>query len=356
MYHIEESILTIEGTLNRENIPELDNFLKKYMRKKGNILLQINLSKILKLDSAGAIYLRSLERKQNLELLHLSDTAAGVLSIFSSESMINLPEPAQENIFVRIGEYTLDLLSLAWHMLILCSDIFTAAFFSMFNTKGRKKGSIINQAVILGVDAFGIIALLSFIIGVILAMQSAAQLRQFGAGIFVADLIAVSMVREMGPMMTAIIVAGRSGSAIASEIATMKVSEELDALKMMALDPVYYVIAPKFLALSYTMPMLVMISMVVGILGGLTIGITYLDLSVYAYILESFYFLTLEDLFVGLSKSVVFAWVIVIISSFFGLRAEGGSEGVGRSTTSSVVVSIFAVIVLDAIFSLIFLV
>ncbi|MCK5684793.1 ABC transporter permease, partial [bacterium] len=244
----------------------------------------------------------------------------------------------------------------AWHMLILCSDIFTAAFFSIFNTKGRKKGSIINQAVILGVDAFGIIALLSFIIGVILAMQSAAQLRQFGAGIFVADLIAVSMVREMGPMMTAIIVAGRSGSAIASEIATMKVSEELDALKMMALDPVYYVITPKFLAISFTMPMLVMISMVVGILGGLTVGMTYLDLSAHAYILESFYFLTLEDLFVGLSKSVIFAWVIVIISSFFGLRAEGGSEGVGKSTTSSVVVSIFAVIVLDAIFSLIFLV
>ncbi|HDR05844.1 MAG TPA: ABC transporter permease, partial [Candidatus Marinimicrobia bacterium] len=172
----------------------------------------------------------------------------------------------------------------------------------------------------------------------------------------VADLIAISMVREMGPMMTAIIVAGRSGSAIASEIATMVVTEEVDALKMMAISPVRYLVAPKFNAMTICMPLLVTLSIIVGMFGGLLVGYFYLNLSPQAYIAESFMILTLKDLFIGLSKSVFFAWVIVIIGSHYGFKVSGGAEGVGKATTASVVASIFAVIVLDAVFSLIFLI
>jgi len=279
-----------------------------------------------------------------------------VLEIFSRAAEEGPLATGERNLLVRAGEHAFASLTFLFRILVLTSDIFAASFRGIYETKRRRRGSVTQQAVQLGLNAFGIIALLSFIIGLILAMQGAAQLRQFGASIFVADLIAVSMVREMGPMMTAIIIAGRSGSAIASEIATMKISEELDALKMMALDPVHYVIAPKFMAITFTMPMLVMISIVTGMAGGLVLGVTYLDLPASAYILESFYFLTVQDLMVGLSKSVFFAWVIVIIASYYGLQASGGSEGVGRSTTSSVVVSIFAVIVLDALFSLLFLI
>ncbi|MBU0567119.1 ABC transporter permease, partial [bacterium] len=220
----------------------------------------------------------------------------------------------------------------------------------------QRRGSTIAQSLLIGVDALGIIGLLSLIIGLILALQSAAQLRQFGASIFVADLIAISMVREMGPMMTAIIVAGRSGSSIAAEIATMKVTEEIDALKMMAINPIRYVVVPKLHAITICMPFLVVISTIIGIVGGLIIAVTYLDLSVISYFNEAIGVLSLKDVLVSLTKSIFFSWVIVIIASYYGFKVQGGAEGVGKATTASVVASIFAVIVLDALFSLIFLV
>jgi len=199
------------------------------------------------------------------------------------------------------------------------------------------------------------VALLSFIIGLILALQAAAQLRLVGANIFVADLVAVAMVREMGPMMTAILIAGRSGSAMAAEIATMKVSEEIDALRTMAIDPVRYVIVPKLLAITLCSPLLVTLSTLIGIFGGLVIAVAYLHLPVAAYTNEAIKVLRAVDILSGLTKSIVFAWLIAVISSYCGLRAAGGAEGVGRETTSSVVASIFAVIVADVVFSLVYL-
>ncbi len=357
MFTIEAKTLYFTDALTRDSLPACDKQLRRLKRSERKNLERFDLSRLEDLDSAGAVWLFKTGQEYEIRIENASERVQGVLDIFTREGGQAVPpEPSRETIFVRAGEHAIRSFSMAFEMLVLSSDIFAASLRGLFNTRNRKKGSVVSQALILGVDAFGIIALLSFIIGLILAMQGAAQLRQFGANIFVADLIAVSMVREMGPMMTAIIVAGRSGSAIASEVATMNVSEELDALKMMALDPVDYVVVPKFLAITYTMPMLVMISIVVGMLGGLAIGVTYLDLGPGAYISESFYYLTLQDLMIGLGKSVFFAWVIVIIGSFYGFKATGGSEGVGKSTTSSVVVSIFAVIVLDALFSLLFLV
>ena len=157
-------------------------------------------------------------------------------------------------------------------------------------------------------------------------------------------------------MMTAIIIAGRSGSAFAAEISSMKVSEEIDALRMMAVNPIRYIVVPKFLAITISMPLLVTLSMVLGIVGGFIIGVTYLDLTPVSYFNETLSILTLEDLMVGYSKSIFFAGVIVVIGSYYGFRAEGGAEGVGRVTTSAVVASIFAVILLDAFFSLIYMV
>jgi len=241
-------------------------------------------------------------------------------------------------------------------MLLLTAEVVVWSILDLFSSKGRKKGAVFHQSIVLGVNAFTIISLMSFILGLILALQSAAQLRQFGANIFVADLLAISMVREMGPMMTAIIIAGRSGSSIASEIATMKVSEELDALKTMAINPLRYVVVPKFIAITFCMPLLVMTSIAMGIIGGLVVAVTYLDLSMYAFFNELFTVLTIKDITIGLSKSFFFAWNIVLIGSYFGLKVEGGAEGVGKVTTQSVVVSIFSVIIFDAIFSLFYMI
>ncbi len=237
----------------------------------------------------------------------------------------------------------------------LAADVFAASAAALVDRRGHRRGAVVEQAVLIGLDAVGVIGLLSFIIGLILSLQAAAQLRLVGANIFVADLVAVSMVREMGPIMTAVLIAGRSGSAMAAEIATMKVSEEIDALRTMAIDPVRYVVVPKLLAITLVSPLLVTLSTLIGIFGGLLVAVGYLHIPVIAYVNESINVLRAQDILSGLAKSVVFAWLIAVISSHCGLRATGGAEGVGRETTRSVVASIFAVIVADVLFSLVYL-
>jgi len=318
----------------------------------------IDLAAVRTIDSAGVAFLDSVRKNYTPrpELRSVADTLRETIRTFSSLELTPPAPPPEPRLFEKIGAGFLQAMTHFREGLYLTADIFFWSVVAIFNRKGQRKGAVIQQSLLIGADAVGIICLLSLILGLILALQSAAQLRQFGANIYVADLIAVSMVREMGPMMTAIIVAGRSGSAFAAEIATMQVTEEVDALKMMAINPLRYVVAPKFNAITICMPLLVTLSIVVGILGGMIIGITYLDLSMSAYFTELFKVLTLKDIMIGLSKSIFFAWVIVIIGSYYGFHVTGGAEGVGRVTTRSVVAAVFAVIVLDAIFSLIYMI
>jgi phospholipid/cholesterol/gamma-HCH transport system permease protein len=180
------------------------------------------------------------------------------------------------------------------------------------------------------------------------------QLRQFGANIFVADLVALSITRELGPLMTAIIVAGRSGAAFSAELGTMKVSEEIDALRTLGLDPYLFLVFPRVIALILVMPLLTILADVVGILGGLLVALLGLDLTVNAYLLETRKALDLWDVGSGILKSLVFALNVALIACQRGLATSGGAEGVGRATTSAVVSSLFALVVLDAIFTMLF--
>jgi len=352
MIRYSDRILFLEADLIKDTVPDL---VKEIEQFKTAEIGAIDLKDIGKIDSTGVVFLDEIYLQFGKpSFLNASDKVTTALDKFSS---INLPEPEPKvanNFFESIGEFLYNMKeSFIWG-LYLTSDILYWSVVGIFKPKGMKREAVVTQSLLIGVDALGIVGLLSLVLGLIIALQSAAQLRQFGANIFIADLIAISMVREMGPMMTAIMVAGRSGSSIASEIATMKVTEEIDALKMMALDPIRYVIVPKFHAITICMPLLVTFSMLVGIAGGLIVAVVYLDLSVTSYVLEVIKILTFKDIFIGLMKSLVFAWVIVIIGSYYGLRVKGGAEGVGKVTTLAVVASIFWVIVLDAINSILF--
>jgi phospholipid/cholesterol/gamma-HCH transport system permease protein len=205
-----------------------------------------------------------------------------------------------------------------------------------------------------GADGLPIVLLISFLVGLVTAFQAAVQLRQFGANIFVADLVALSITRELGPLMTAIIVAGRSGAAFSAELGTMKVSEEIDALRTLGLDPYLFLVFPRVIALVLVMPLLTVLADLVGILGGLLVALLGLDLTVNAYLLETQKALDLWDVGSGLLKSVVFAFSVALIACQRGLATSGGAEGVGRATTSAVVTSLFALVVLDAIFTILF--
>ncbi len=215
----------------------------------------------------------------------------------------------------------------------------------------REVAPIMNRA---GADAVAIVVLINFLVGFVMGFQSAVQLRQFGANIYVADLVGLSITRELGPLMTAIIVSGRSGAAFAAELGTMRVSEEVDALRTMGFGPLRFLVFPRVLALFLVMPILTLIGDFVGLAGGLLVGVTSLDLTVSGYLNETRRTLVLWDVFQGVLKCGVFALAIGLISCQQGLATSGGAEGVGRRTTSSVVASLFALILIDAAFTLVF--
>jgi phospholipid/cholesterol/gamma-HCH transport system permease protein len=187
-----------------------------------------------------------------------------------------------------------------------------------------------------------------------MGLQAAAQLRQFGANIFVADLVGVSMVRELGPLIAAIVVAGRSGSAVAAEIGTMVITEEIDALKTMGLQPLRFIVLPKALAITFTQPLLTALTNAVAIFGGFVVAVSYLDVSPNAFLLRLQEAVLLKDILTGIFKSMLFAQLIVVVGAYCGLNTRGGADEVGRTTTMSVVAGIFAVIVADAFCSLVF--
>lgn len=205
-----------------------------------------------------------------------------------------------------------------------------------------------------GADAVPIVVLINFLVGFVMAFQGAVQLKQFGANIFVADLVGLSVTRELGPLMTAIIVCGRSGAAFAAELGTMKVSEEIDALRTMGFGVYRFLVMPRTLALIAVLPLLTLIADLVGIAGGLVVGIVSLDLTVVGYVSETRKALAVWDVFSGVLKSVVFALAISLISCQQGFATSGGAEGVGRRTTSSVVSILFSLILIDAAFTMVF--
>ena len=205
-----------------------------------------------------------------------------------------------------------------------------------------------------GVSALPIVLLILFLIGVITGYQGAVLLSQVGADIYIADAVGISITRELGPLMTAILVAGRSGSAFTAEIGTMRVSEEVDALNTMGFDHMKFLVLPRVFAVMIAMPILTLLADLAGVLGGLVTAITAMDLTIASYLNQLQYTLSYWDVFTGVGKSVFFGFLIATVGCFRGLQVRGGAESVGKFTTTSVVTSILLIIVADAIFTFIF--
>lgn len=227
-------------------------------------------------------------------------------------------------------------------------------FVAPLRGRGLRWRSSVEQMVLIGVNSIPLISTLSLAVGMILALQGAYILKKFGASIYVADLVGVAMTRELSPLVAAVIVSGRSGSAFAAEIGTMKVSEEVDALITIGLNPTKFLVVPKLLAIVIMQPCLTMISSVVSMLGGLLIGVGILNLGVMRYMNQTFDALILQDIVTGLIKSAIFAIIIALVGCHEGFQVEGGAEGVGLHTTASVVKSIFLIIISDLVITTFF--
>ncbi len=254
----------------------------------------------------------------------------------------------------KLGRVIIDIFNGTVGVIALFLDILYWIFIAPFRGKFIHIQSVFYQMVFVGVRSAVIVFFVTIFTGMVLAMQTAYQLDKMGAIVYVASLVAVSLCRELGPVLTALVIAGRAGSAIAAELGTMKVSEQIEALDVMAINPVRFLAVPRFIALFFMQPCLTVLGDISGMLGGFIIGVTSLRISPSLYIQNGFKFLELKDIYTGFTKSFVFAIIIALIGCYEGLNTQGGAEGVGKATTRSVVASFILIILADCVLTAIF--
>ncbi len=355
----DERGIRFEGDLTLETVPALDAQIRELIRNHPQASLLGDLSGVTHLDTTGVVFLRRLSVYSTSigKELSLGQLPAGLQGFFD---FVQAPAARKAQLKERgsfletLGERVDYMGQQIALFAYLMTDLTWSAVAALFKRTGMRRGSFVDQAIAVGSQGLPIIALILFLIGAVSTLQAVAQLRQFGANVFAADLLAVGICRELGPLMTAIIVAGRSGSAIAAEVATMKFTEEIDALKTMALDPLRLVAVPKMWAMLLTVPLLTIMADFTGLIGGTVTGVFSLDIAPRTFFTRVTEALLLKDILTGLVKSISFAWIITIIAVYRGLDFKGGASGVGQATTASVVSSIFGIIVLDLTWGIIF--
>jgi phospholipid/cholesterol/gamma-HCH transport system permease protein len=365
-YEVSESItggttLDLKGSMDAMNSASILRTVTDVLQDRSFPSLTIDLEKVTYLDDFGALVLvqlkhMAIKKNADFHLLNASADVSQMLSIVKFESLEDryvIPKKRTPNVFLRLGDAALRHWMEAKYLISFTGSVFLELAYVFSSPRKLRLDDTLLCMQRTGVDALPIVGLISFLLGLIMAFMSSVQLQQFGANIYVASLVSLSMTRELGPIMTAIIVAGRSGSSFAAELGTMKISEEVDALFTMGFDPTRFLVIPKLLASLIVVPFLTLFSDLFAILGGLLVGVTMLNLTVGGYISQTIWTLTLFDVFWGFGKSAVFGILIAWIGCFRGFRVKGGAAAVGEATTSAVVSSLFLIILTDSLFSVI---
>ncbi|MGH7098408.1 MAG: ABC transporter permease [Stellaceae bacterium] len=325
----------------------------------------VDLAGIDRLDTAGAWLLLRAEqelraRGNAVETRNLPPTFAPLLAQVRAGGRVHPtphPRPAHHTLIgfvARIGEVTVELLGRGLSILGFFGLVCQIAFAILRDPRRLRVRATLVQMERTGVDSLAIVGLLSFLIGIVIAFQGADQLRQFGAEIYTVNLLGVGMLRELAVLMTAIILAGRSGSAFTAEIGTMRVTEEIDAMRAIGLDPIEVLVIPRLFALLLILPMLTLYADFAGLLGGWLMTWGALGITVPQFLHQLHTALGGWTFWIGVIKSPFFAAIIALVGCYEGLRVGRSAESVGRQTTLSVVEAIFLVIVSDAAFSILF--
>jgi phospholipid/cholesterol/gamma-HCH transport system permease protein len=322
----------------------------------GNLL--IDASAVSAMDTSGAWLLhrtmRTLKQHGRSVQLHgLRPQFDALLQLVASRPVAQ-SSAAAPGMFARIGQRSWRSLLNAFGMLSFLGESVVMLLRSLIQPQRIRWRPILHNLQTAGFEALPITGLLSFLMGIVIAYQGAEQLQRFGANIYVANLVGLAMVRELSPMLTAIIVAGRSGSAYAAQIGTMKVTEEIDALRTIGVGPLELLVLPKMFALIVALPLLTVYTDIMGVLGGMVMARAQLDVSFGAYLDQLDDAISLASYLVGIGKAPVFAVIIALVGCYQGFQVGGSADSVGRQTTVSVVQSIFLVIVIDALFSIVF--
>jgi len=358
----QEVIFSLSGRIALENLRSLNSEVMARLKEMAPARLIVDLSQVDYLDSAGALALlklkqEALSRSMGFQFAHLPEMARGIMELLDRKDLAAPPLIAgrdEAGLLEQLGaagrRFAEDLLQVTTFL----GELLRALAYAFLHPRSVRWDDVAFYMKRAGVDGLPIVGLISFLLGLILAFMSSLQLKQFGANVYVAPLLAIAVVKELGPIMTAILVAGRSGSAFAAEIGTMKVNEEVDALITMGFDPIRFLALPKVLAAMVVVPILTLYADIFGIAGGLVVGVVGLDLTAYTYLKDTQASLTLMDIIPSLIKAAVFAVLIAGIGCQRGFQVRGGAEAVGSATTSAVVAALFLIIVTDSAFALAF--
>jgi phospholipid/cholesterol/gamma-HCH transport system permease protein len=313
----------------------------------------INLEDVSLFDTAAAIFIQNLQKNSpSCTLVIVDKKIEKTLELVKNQSIkFIVNDNKNENLLQSIGKKVYDIFIYFLQFMDFFGKVFFSGFTYISNIKNIRYREIAFEINESAIKALGIVALTSFLIGVVVAYQSAYQLKIYGANIFIVDMLGISILRELAPLITAIVIAGRSGSAFTAQIGAMKITQELDAMQTMGFNPYAFLVMPRIIALMIALPILIFVADVMGVLGGMMVS--YIDLGITSNLfLERFSeVVAVKHFFIGMLKGPFFAFLIASIGIFRGLQVKDNTQSIGFNTTKSVVESIFAVIVCDAVFS-----
>ncbi len=350
-------VIHFRNRLDVGNAVPLIRDLNSLLRTHKPNSLVVDLKTLSHLDDYGVSILVDLKKRIGdmrgiFSLTNIPENIEDILSMHNFDLLgqqpVSIPKTPISS-FTHLGHSFFNLGSEVRFMLTFLGDTCFSFLIFLRHPGSLRFNDTIENMKRVGLDALPIVCLISFLMGLIMAFMSSVQLQQFGANIYVASLVGISMTRELGPIMTAIIVAGRSGSSFAAEIGAMKISEEIDALSTMNINPNFFLVLPRIFAAFLVMPILTLFSDLSAIIGGLLVGVSMLDITVGGYTNHTINSLTLFDVFWGVFKSGIFAILISWTGCLKGFQVKGGAAGVGKATTSAVVNSIFLIVLSDSL-------
>jgi len=316
-----------------------------------------DLSSVEDFDSAGVLlfieYFNRFKENTNVEIIGYTQSQKEMYDLLN-KNIHAYEKPRIKSYLEKLGENTLEVLSDIKDFVTFMGHIFYALFHTWIKPKDIRIKETVYHIHQSGFNALVIIALTSFLVGMVISYQGSVQLAKFGADMFIVDTVAISITRELGPMITAIVIAGRSGSAYTAEIGAMKITEEIAAMRTMGFDPYTFLVLPRVIALMIALPLLIFFADIMGILGGMTAASMQLGISMTQFIDRLYEVLEVKHYLLGMLKGPVFAFIIASVGCFRGFQVSENTESIGLHTTASVVNSIFLVIAFDALFSVIF--
>lgn len=358
----EKGNISVKGDWTIANLQEILHEIDSLPGKKETGIA----ASIEAMDTAGAMALRDLSRKldqsnpEGAAITGLDEKQQALLTLIVPKEEEKETPPSQPppgpliDGISTLGKNTLDAWQTILDLTAFIGETVIELGRTIRNPRQFRLASVVRHIRETGINAIPIVSLIAFLISIVLAYQGAGQLKRFGAEIFTINMVAVSVLREMGVLLTAIMIAGRSGSAFTAEIGVMKVNEEIDAMRIMGVEPFEILVLPRVIALMISLPLLAFIANIMGLLGGGIISATLLNISPEQYIGRLHNVVTLSDFWVGMIKAPVFAFFIAVVACMRGMQVSGSAESIGKLTTTSVVQSIFMVLLMDALFSIFF--